>query len=164
LLWSAAPWLVGNPDLTEQILLKSATPVVDTECGGSAENGSPNPRFGYGRLDVAAAVEMALQPWEVDVTVTNDHGKAVAGVAVNWIDTRTGYTYTATTDVSGTADIPLIFGGDYQLQVHGNAGTVAFDNVKLVNGGIGGADQTMHYDIVYDNQIQLYLPGIRGNP
>ena len=33
LIWSAAPWLIGDPTLTEQVLLKSATPVYTSLCG-----------------------------------------------------------------------------------------------------------------------------------
>ena len=37
LLWSAAPDLIGDIDLTEQVLIKSATPVLDNQClSGSA--------------------------------------------------------------------------------------------------------------------------------
>ncbi|HRA67553.1 MAG TPA: S8 family serine peptidase, partial [Caldilinea sp.] len=58
LLWSLDPQLIGKIDETEQILLNSATPVIDAGCTGVAQ--SPNPVYGYGRLDMLKAVEMAL--------------------------------------------------------------------------------------------------------
>lgn len=117
LLWSAVPWLVGEVDLTEQVLLKSATPVLSTVCGESEEAVSPNNAYGYGRLDVATAVEMAMHPWQVTVAVTDSVGAPVAGTEVVWIDARTGYTYTASTNEEGTATISPILPGEYALQL-----------------------------------------------
>lgn len=59
LLWSADPALIGDIDRTEQILIETAKPISSTadECS----NGStPNNTFGYGLVDVYAAVNMAL--------------------------------------------------------------------------------------------------------
>lgn len=58
LLWSLDPTLVGQIDETERILLDSVTPVLDAGCTGTAQ--SPNPLFGYGRLDVLRAVEAVV--------------------------------------------------------------------------------------------------------
>lgn len=117
LIWSATEWLVGDVDMTEQVLLKSATPVTSTVCGDSEEAVSPNNAFGYGRMDIAAAVKMALQPWEVTVAVTDSVGAPLDGANVTWIDARTGYTHTATTNISGTATISPTLAGQYTLQV-----------------------------------------------
>jgi subtilisin family serine protease len=83
LLWSAVPWLLGNPDLTEQVLLKSAVPVLDNRCSSAPQRVSPNPAFGYGRLDVEAALEMALVPWQSTVTVTDSLSSPVANALVS---------------------------------------------------------------------------------
>lgn len=161
LLWSAAPWLVGNIDLTEQVLIKSAEPAYTALCGGS-EPVSPNPLFGYGRLDVAAAVGMAQKPWEVTVAVTDSGGAAVAGAGVTWIDTRTGYVYTGTTGVEGTATITPVLSGQYTLLVDSAAGIIEKGDLTL-----DPLDKTeplaARIDVQYDEVVlpyRLYLPGI----
>jgi hypothetical protein len=62
LLWSAAPALAGNIEQTEEILITSATPVTADDCGASLSPVAPNNVYGYGRLDILAAVNMARQP------------------------------------------------------------------------------------------------------
>jgi len=59
LLWSAAPPLIGNVDLTEQIIAQTARPRVDTQCGG-APGGRPNNVYGWGIVDALAAVQGGL--------------------------------------------------------------------------------------------------------
>jgi hypothetical protein len=167
LLWSAAPYLVGEIDLTEQVLLKSAIPANSMVCSDGAEMVSPNPAFGYGRLDVAAAVEMAMQPWSVTVTVTDSVGLPVAGAELTWIDVRTGYTQSVTTDAAGTATIINTFEGEYTLQVRGSGGTVQIDPITLEDEGTGG-NLAVHLDVLYDQTVtptpsRHYLPGIFMN-
>jgi serine protease AprX len=57
LLWSAEPSLRNDVDATEVILNESAEPIASTDCGSS---GVPNNTYGYGRLDVKAAVDTAF--------------------------------------------------------------------------------------------------------
>ncbi|MEP7274452.1 MAG: S8 family serine peptidase, partial [Acidobacteriota bacterium] len=54
LLWSAEPALRGQIDLTEGVLNGSAVRVNTTECSST---GIPNNVYGYGRLDIKAAVD-----------------------------------------------------------------------------------------------------------
>ena len=57
LLWAADPTLVGNIDLTEQILEETATPLTSAQSCGAVSGGAiPNNTFGWGRIDVLAAV------------------------------------------------------------------------------------------------------------
>ncbi len=58
LLWSARPELRGKVDLTENILNESAIRVMVTDCG-SSNTSIPNAVYGYGRLDVKAALDLA---------------------------------------------------------------------------------------------------------
>jgi subtilisin family serine protease len=164
LVWSAAPWLVGNPDLTEQVLLKSATPVYDNQCAGG-EPVSPNPVYGYGRLDVAAAVDMALRPWDVTVTVTDSAGLPVVGAAVTWIDARTGYTYTATTGVEGRALITLLLRGEYTVNVRSAEETIEAAGIQLVGSNVTGSRAANLFSFTYlaaasTNKYHYYLPRV----
>lgn len=58
LLWSAQPALVGQVSQTERILADSAVPVGTTECGSTMEI-RPNQVYGWGSLDVKAAVDLS---------------------------------------------------------------------------------------------------------
>ena len=57
LLWAADPTLVGNIDLTEQILEETATPLTTSQsCGGVSGGAIPNNTYGGGRINVLAAL------------------------------------------------------------------------------------------------------------
>ena len=57
LLWSAVPSLAGRVPETEALLRSTAVRLTsDQSCGGIPGSAIPNPVFGWGRLDVAAAV------------------------------------------------------------------------------------------------------------
>jgi subtilisin family serine protease len=61
LLWSAAPQLIGQVAATTNVLERTAVPLTSTQdCGGLSGASVPNPVFGWGRLDVAAAVTASL--------------------------------------------------------------------------------------------------------
>jgi serine protease AprX len=65
LLISANPKLAGNPNRIEQILRETATPLKASQsCGGVNGNLIPNNTFGYGRINVLAAVRKALMTSE----------------------------------------------------------------------------------------------------
>jgi hypothetical protein len=53
LLWSAKPELRNQITLTEQLLNASAVPIWSTDCSST---GWPNNTYGYGRLDIEAAL------------------------------------------------------------------------------------------------------------
>jgi subtilisin family serine protease len=75
LLWSAEPGLVGDVDRTEALLIETALPLtVDAECasdplagglvcgcGGDGPGGVPNMVYGWGQVDVWAAVQRILE-------------------------------------------------------------------------------------------------------
>jgi serine protease AprX len=63
LLLSAAPQLIGHVDATTSLLERTAVPLTaPQDCGGFSGASVPNPVFGWGRLDVAAAVTASLPP------------------------------------------------------------------------------------------------------
>lgn len=60
LMISANPELRGQPDQIEAILEATVKPMTtDQSCGGYAAGDTPNPVFGYGRIDALAAVKAA---------------------------------------------------------------------------------------------------------
>jgi hypothetical protein len=58
LLWSAVPSLANRVPETEALLESTAVHLTsaDQQCGGVSGSAIPNPVFGWGRIDIAAAV------------------------------------------------------------------------------------------------------------
>jgi len=128
LIWSAASQLIGEIDLTEQVLIKSATAVDTNFCGESNSPVTPNHTYGYGRLNVEAAVAMAQSPASADVTLLNCDGSALSDALVTLTDDFTGYQYAARTNAAGVASIPALYannGGD-SFTLSANAGVATF--------------------------------------
>jgi serine protease AprX len=62
LLWSALPHLAGQVEETEDLLEASAVPLTSAiACNGLSGTDVPNPLFGWGRLDIAAAHALATR-------------------------------------------------------------------------------------------------------
>lgn len=119
LLWSAAPHLIGQLDETEQIFLKSATPVLHNGCGEGPEPVSPNNTYGYGRLDVAAALGLALHPGVITTTVKTVLGPS-AGISVTLTDSRTNGQQVGLTDAAGKVTFQRVYSGTYEITATGN--------------------------------------------
>jgi serine protease AprX len=161
LLWSAAPALKGQIDLTEQVLIKSTkAPTVfpSPQCDGGISPVKPNNTFGYGLLDVLAAVQMAQQPLTLTVQVLDQAEAPVAGVVITVTDQLTGYPYTGLTGVEGLAAFPPLFAGDYQVVT--TAGP-AFDTpvVTLQN---GESRQVVIKELAPVENVIWYLPWVHG--
>jgi subtilase family protein len=60
LLWSADPSLIGDIDRTEQILIDTAQPYTGDRSQGCFQGDKPNAAYGYGLIDIYAAVKEAL--------------------------------------------------------------------------------------------------------
>lgn len=180
LLWSAVPDLIGEPERTIQLLIKSATPVLDSACIGMAGDNpmpvSPNPTYGYGRLDVAAALHMAQTPWQVAVKVSDESGATVDGATVTWIDAHTGYTLTATTAFDGIAHLAPVYTGRYTLQVQHESGGIELADIHLADdadhaqGEVDGAPLSAAYHAQRTGLVdpeptapyRFYLPVLSG--
>ncbi len=62
LIWSAQPNLIGDIDATEQLIMDTAQPYTGTTSDGSCFTGNkPSNAYGYGVVDVYAAVKKALE-------------------------------------------------------------------------------------------------------
>ncbi len=130
LLWSAAPDLIGDIDLTEQALIKSATPVEDNACMDGPAT-SPNPTYGYGRLDALAAVTLGRTPWEVVVTVVDEAGAPYPDLPVELSDNLTRFTHSARSDASGIARLRPVLSGIYTLRVGRGDSAVTRSGIEL---------------------------------
>ena len=63
LLLSAAPGLIGQVDQVEEIFRRTAVQLTTTEaCGGVPGSQIPNNTYGWGRINVQAAVDMVRRP------------------------------------------------------------------------------------------------------
>jgi serine protease AprX len=61
LLWSAVPSLANRVPETEALLRATAVHLTsDQECGGVSGSAVPNAVYGWGRIDIAAAVAAGL--------------------------------------------------------------------------------------------------------
>lgn len=75
LLWSAQPLLRGDIPTTESILNQSAVHILSSTCDGGGPGISPNNTYGYGRLDIKAAVDRALILFQLTSAVSRKtHG------------------------------------------------------------------------------------------
>jgi serine protease AprX len=108
LLWSAVPALRGQVTVTEQILNDSAVHLDSTDCGSS---GWPNNTFGYGRLDIKAALDRAtvLFGGVISGTVTRANlGTPINGAALTV--SRGQLAYTTTSSLSGIYNLSVLSG------------------------------------------------------
>ncbi len=131
LLWSAVPEFIGQIDMTEQVLIKSASPVAISQCGEIDARLVPNNVFGFGRLNALQAVQLAQHPAEMTVQVSQVAENSTAeiplqGIGISLTDQLTGYVYETVTDAGGQAVFPQVLAGGYQLQASG-------DDVPLVS-------------------------------
>ena len=154
LLWSAQARLIGQIDQTEQILLKSATPVPFNQCGEAA-NSVPNMTYGYGRLNILAAVEMAENPTALTVHIQGLDTKGLANAQVSIVDQQTGYRYAAVSNGAGDATFAALYPGNYTVYV--NAAEAAFANADLQITSGGTQELTMM------GGWPLYMPIIARN-
>jgi subtilisin family serine protease len=164
LLWSAAPHLKGQLDETEQILMKSATPVLELDsiihwffddenrliCVTGSK--SPNYTYGYGRLNVATAVEMALHPASLQIKVDSSSAPTMTAQVV-LTDTLTGFTYSGETDSGGTLLFSRLYTGTYDLQVDWQGQTNA-QTVTLA----AGAAVTVEIESDLPTEIKYFFP------
>lgn len=124
LLWSAAPALIGDVDLTEQILVRNvgAAQATSPFCP-SGESVVPNNTFGFGSLDALSAVLNAQQPATVTLAFVADASQPLTVAQAALVDPLTGYTYPAGTLQGNLAEWPRVYAGQFQVVAHDNEGS-----------------------------------------
>ena len=102
LLVSANPDLAGKVDILQMILKQTAEPKISNQCPPYTDH--PNDVWGWGILDVEAAVLMAqslgLGSLEGQV-VESGSGTPIAGAEITFQDTATGWPFHGSSDVGG---------------------------------------------------------------
>ncbi len=136
MLWSERPTLRHNIAMTRSILNDSATHISSTACSSS---GSPNNTYGYGRIDVLAAVNHLL--------LTGAVSRKVHGVA-------------------GTFDIPMPLSGEPAVECRSSGGShtivLTFDNNMMsgnasVTSGVGSVAGSPTFS---GNTMTINLTGV----
>lgn len=115
LIISARPVLRGQIDLLEKILSDSAFRISTSSCSSTA-GVYPNNLFGYGRLDVQAAVSLTLSLGTVSGLVTDANTSAPLSSTTITVQRLDGALFHSTSDVSG-AYVAEVYSGTYTLTV-----------------------------------------------
>ena len=128
LLWSAAPELICDIDLTEHLLRKSATPVSTIACASDGSTPLSNPLinnvYGAGRLNILAAVQMVKNPAKLNLTMVDCAGNRVSDLPIQATDLDHPFVYSQTTHLSGT----LLFPHSFFNAVHQHLQTSVFES------------------------------------
>jgi subtilisin family serine protease len=151
LLWSAQPALVGQVAQSEKILGDSAVAISTTACG-SVAGVRPNNVYGWGSLDVKAAVDLALlRPILSGLSPAN--GPSAGGTAVTILGANfsTGPT-PPTVSFGGVASASVVVGSAGSLVAVAPPHAPGTVDVTVTNPG--GAAGTVGASFTY-----LSLPG-----
>lgn len=117
LLWSAVPALRRQIGLTENILNESAVKVISTLC--DATGAPPNNVYGFGRLDIKAAVDLARARTTVSVSAASYSNTELASES---IVAAFGSGLATSTESATGQPLPVALGGTV-VKVRDSAGT-----------------------------------------
>lgn len=147
LILSAEPDLKGKVEQIEELLRKTAVPLTSSQtCGGVPGSQIPNSTFGWGRIDVKAAVDLALNAGTLSGTVTGAGNAPLANATV--AITRNGKTLTQQTDA----------GGNYSFTIGAGSYTVAASAFGYNSANVTGV--VVAQDVVTDRDFSLTLLGL----
>ena len=116
LLWSAVPSLRRQMDLTESILNESAVKVTASACDTSQT--VPNNTWGFGRLDIKAAVDLARSRTLASVSAASYNTSELARES---IVAAFGTNLATATSAAATLPLPTVLGGT-TVKVRGSDG------------------------------------------
>lgn len=131
LLWSAAPSLIGNIDLTEELLAKGAAPVASTQCTSGPTDVTSNMLYGFGHLNILNSIELALNPQSVSLSLTDGGGNPVSATVASLVDARTGFSYSASNIAGATANWSAVYTGTYELVFSDSEGNTYRSTVNV---------------------------------
>lgn len=115
LILSAEPDLAGKVDQVEELLRKTAAPLTGSQtCGGVSGSQVPNNTFGWGRIDVKAAVDFVWHAGTLSGVVT-DASTALPIADATVSITRNGATLTQRTAPDGSYSF-VAGAGTYQVK------------------------------------------------
>jgi subtilisin family serine protease len=132
LLWSAHPELKNNPDGTEPVMNNTAVHILSSACGPSDP---PNNVFGYGRVDILAAVDSVMSD---TVTISKaQYSIARSQLSVQATDSNTAAILTVKVTSSGQilGTMQTRGDGNYRLKLNG----VANPQNVTVTSNLGGS-------------------------
>lgn len=139
LLWSARPELRGQIDLTENLLNESAVRVLSAECGA---RDVPNNAFGYGQLNIKAAVDLAaatVTPAEQSFGILGGIGKievqALPNVSWRAVSNASWLTVIAGQTGTGTGLVMVLVTANLGVRARTGTLTVAGRTVSIKQPG-----------------------------
>jgi subtilisin family serine protease len=160
LLLSAAPGYRGQVDTIETLLTHSAEPRTTAQgCGGDGPDDVPNNTWGWGILDVLAAVE-AGTAGTLQGTVTDDeHANPIAGASVEaTLEARPELGVVITTDASGNYSLTLA-AGTYKV----TAGARGYFSQTIGPVSVVGG-KVVTQDLSLSPWSRVYLPLVSRGP
>jgi carboxypeptidase T len=142
LIWSADPALRNQIDQTEQVLNTAALPRYSAQCGDPSDT-VPNNVYGWGRVDVLAAVRQVLPPPELAVVKTPSKDRAHVGALLRYTITVSN-TGGPATDVTIRDALPP----DTEFAGVGDGGAFVGDGVVWSGGSVPASGTiTVHYAV-----------------
>jgi serine protease AprX len=154
LLWSAAPDLIGDVDLTEQILLRSATPNPNTSACDGGGLVWPNNTTGFGSLDALAAVLTAQQPATVTLHFVDGNQQPVSVTQATLIDPLTGHAFPANATDQARAEWARAYVGEYHVAARDSVG-IAIEVMHTLTITRGA---TITQTVIVTPQVHIFYP------